>query len=98
MFIFEQNTAYEMRISDWSLDVCSSDLLKDVLMFDSLCEHSAAVLPYMAVGFGAQMVDGALGMAFGVISNTLLLTLGVPPAAASAGVRSDELRVGKEWV
>src|SRR3546814_2211234 len=33
-------------------------LLKDVLMFDSLWEHSAAVLPYMAVGFGAQMVDG----------------------------------------
>src|SRR3546814_18233782 len=36
-------------------------LLKDVLMFDSLWEHSAAVLPYMAVGFGAQMVDGAMG-------------------------------------
>src|SRR3546814_249657 len=65
-------------------------LLKDVLMFDSLWEHSAAVLPYMAVGFGAQMVDGALGMAFGVISNTLLLTLGVPPAAASAGVHTVE--------
>src|SRR3546814_19603681 len=44
----------------------------------------------MAVGFGAQMVDGALGMAFGVISNTLLLTLGVPPAAASAGVHTVE--------
>src|SRR3546814_3888400 len=65
-------------------------LLKDDLMFDSLWEHSAAVLPYMAVGFGAQMVDGALGMAFGVISNTLLLTLGVPPAAASAGVHRSE--------
>src|SRR3546814_596548 len=65
-------------------------LLKDVLMFDSLWEHSAAVLSYMAVGFGAQMVDGALGMAFGVISNTLLLTLGVPPAAASAGVHTVE--------
>src|SRR3546814_10321730 len=36
------------------------------------------------------MVDGALGMAFGVISNTLLLTLGVPPAAASAGVHTVE--------
>src|SRR3546814_15838856 len=61
-------------------------LLKDVLMFDSLWEHSAAVLPYMAVGFGAQMVVGALGMAFVVISNTLLLTWGVPPAAASPGL------------
>lgn len=43
-------------------------------------------LPFVAVGFVAQMVDGALGMAFGVISNTLLVSLGVPPAGASARV------------
>src|SRR3546814_14353464 len=30
-FFFKQKTAYEMRISDWSSDVCSSDLLKAVL-------------------------------------------------------------------
>src|SRR3546814_3490277 len=29
MFFFEQKTAYEMRISDWSSDVCSSDLDRD---------------------------------------------------------------------
>src|SRR3546814_402631 len=29
IFFFKQKTAYEMRISDWSSDVCSSDLLKD---------------------------------------------------------------------
>src|SRR3546814_3349794 len=29
-FFFKQKTAYEMRISDWSSDVCSSDLLTDV--------------------------------------------------------------------
>jgi len=47
----------------------------------------AALLPYIAVGFAAQLVDGALGMAFGVISSTLLVSiLGVPPATASAGV------------
>ncbi len=49
-----------------------------------------ALLPFIAVGFAAQMVDGALGMAFGVISNSLLLSLGVPPAAASAGVHTVE--------
>src|SRR3546814_6171174 len=27
LFVFKQKTAYEMRISDWSSDVCSSDLL-----------------------------------------------------------------------
>jgi len=47
----------------------------------------AALLPFIAVGFAAQLVDGALGMAFGVISNTLLVAvLGLPPAAASQRV------------
>lgn len=47
----------------------------------------SALLPFIAVGFAAQLVDGALGMAFGVISNTLLVAIiGVPPAQASAQV------------
>jgi uncharacterized membrane protein YfcA len=50
----------------------------------------ADLLPFIAVGFLAQLVDGALGMAFGVISSTLLLSLGVAPAAASAGVHTVE--------
>ena len=46
-----------------------------------------ALLPFIAVGFAAQLVDGALGMAFGVISNTLMVSvLGVPPALASQRV------------
>jgi hypothetical protein len=44
------------------------------------------ILPFIAIGFAAQLVDGALGMAFGVISNTLLVSIGVPPAVASARV------------
>ena len=34
-----------------------------------------ALLPFIAVGLAAQAVDGALGMAFGVISNTVLVAL-----------------------
>lgn len=49
-----------------------------------------ALLPFIAIGFAAQLVDGALGMAFGLISNTLLISMGVPPAAASAGVHAAE--------
>lgn len=46
-----------------------------------------ALLPYIAIGFGAQLIDGALGMAFGVISSTLLVgVMGVSPAVASTGV------------
>ena len=48
------------------------------------------VAPFIAVGFAAQLIDGALGMAFGVISSTLLISIGVPPAAASAGVHTVE--------
>jgi uncharacterized protein len=44
------------------------------------------LLIFILVGFLAQLVDGALGMAFGVISSTILISLGVPPAAASASV------------
>jgi uncharacterized membrane protein YfcA len=47
----------------------------------------AALLPFIAVGFAAQLIDGALGMAFGVITNTLLVgVMGVPPAQASQRV------------
>lgn len=51
----------------------------------------SALLPFIAVGFAAQMVDGALGMAFGIINSTLLVSfLGVPPAHASAMVHAVE--------
>lgn len=45
------------------------------------------LLPFIAIGFAAQLVDGALGMAFGVITSTLMVgLLGVPPALASQRV------------
>ncbi len=45
------------------------------------------LLPFILIGFAAQLVDGALGMAFGVITNTLLVgVVGVPPAQASQRV------------
>jgi hypothetical protein len=44
-----------------------------------------------AVGFLAQLVDGALGMAFGVISTSAMLTMGLPPAHASAIVHTAEV-------
>jgi uncharacterized membrane protein YfcA len=43
------------------------------------------------VGFVAQLVDGSLGMAYGVTSSTLLLATGVAPAAASAAVHFSEI-------
>ncbi|MGQ9706464.1 MAG: sulfite exporter TauE/SafE family protein [bacterium] len=48
-------------------------------------------LIYIGVGFVAQLIDGALGMAYGVISNSFMLSLGFPPAVASATVHSAEV-------
>ncbi|MGB3761920.1 MAG: sulfite exporter TauE/SafE family protein [Ornithinimicrobium sp.] len=43
------------------------------------------------VGLGAQLVDGSLGMAYGVTSTTLLLAMGTAPAAASATIHLAEI-------
>lgn len=48
-------------------------------------------LIFFLVGIGAQIVDGALGMAYGVVSSTVLLAFGVPPSHASASVHAAEV-------
>jgi uncharacterized membrane protein YfcA len=60
-------------------------------MFDISTWTIAAIIPFIAIGFTAQLIDGALGMAFGVISQTLLVSIGLPPAAASASVHLVEV-------
>ena len=50
-----------------------------------------SILIYILVGFVAQIIDGALCMAYGVSSNTFLLSIGIPPAAASASVHMAEV-------
>ena len=47
-------------------------------------------LLYVAVGLVAQMVDGAIGMAYGITSSSVLLSFGIPPATASACVHAAE--------
>jgi uncharacterized protein len=49
---------------------------------------------FAAVGFAAQLVDGALGMAYGVVSTTTLLAVGVSPANASASVHAAKVFTG----
>ena len=46
---------------------------------------------YLAVGLIAQLIDGSLGMAYGVSSTTFLMSAGVPPAVASASVHVAEV-------
>lgn len=48
-------------------------------------------LLFLAVGLLAQLIDGAMGMAYGVISSSVLMAFGVPPATASACIHTAEV-------
>lgn len=52
---------------------------------------SADFVQAAAVGLVAQLIDGALGMAYGITSTSFLLSIGVPPATASASVHIAEV-------
>ncbi len=51
----------------------------------------SSILLYILAGFVAQMIDGALGMAYGVTATTFLLSFGISPAASSASVHASEV-------
>src|SRR3546814_3799253 len=99
MFLCKQKTAYEMRISDWSSDVCSSDLKQasDVLAFETrLAKASISRIDmrdpnnqyhYVTV---ADADKGAKNFPW----SEFLASQGV----TAEGFRSEERRVGKECV
>src|SRR3546814_11444639 len=86
-FLFKQKTAYEMRISDWSSDVCSSDLVEpdlDLIVLGELgIANSTAAAALCARSFGGTAADW-VGPGTGV--------------GAEGVTRSEERRVGKECV
>lgn len=49
------------------------------------------ILLFICVGFAAQLVDGAIGMAYGLIGTSTLLSMGIPPVLASASVHAAEV-------
>src|SRR3546814_4391618 len=93
VFFFKQKTAYEMRISDWSSDVCSSDLMPP--------KNGPRYNEFIASP-KVRVIDGE-GENLGV-----MLTAEAIEAAAEVGLdlvevspnadRSEERRVGKECV
>ncbi|RDC58334.1 siroheme synthase [Pedobacter chinensis] len=56
-----------------------------------LNQVDSTIIYFIIGGFLAQLVDGALGMAYGVSATTFLLSFGVTPAAASASVHASEI-------
>src|SRR3546814_2703089 len=86
-FFFKQKTAYEMRISDWSSDVCSSDLLAG---FGRIGGRGRVVIDQRQALRACRAIDGLSG------GGDL-----VKEAGLARGVdigRSEERRVGKECV
>src|SRR3546814_5502246 len=78
-FFFKQKTAYEMRISDWSSDVCSSDL-------DHLCRRVARLIQAIGIlgGFRKKAVTWRIGTAHRSIERLLVDLEGLHQVAGSA--------------
>src|SRR5687767_4309969 len=58
---------------------------------DSMLEEiTSEIWFYVVAGFVAQVIDGAMGMAYGVTASSLLIGFGVPPAITSATVHAAE--------
>lgn len=77
----------------WSMFFAFSAVMFFLLVTQTLTESIKSweidmemFLWFLLVGFVAQSIDGALGMAYGVSSNSILLGIGIPPATASAWV------------
>ena len=84
------------------IGVLLSHILLSYIPFSSVKELGNDILVnldenigwYLLIGFVAQMIDGALGMAYGVSVTTFLLSLGIPfitPAIASASMHASEI-------
>src|SRR3546814_6472139 len=99
-FFFKQKTAYEMRISDWSSDVCSSDLegVMDASVEENACrENDQAVLrtPPRGPAIRQTMKPSSGAMRMKRIHSTFASVL---TELCTTLTRSDERRVGKECV
>src|SRR3546814_8014160 len=87
-FCYKQKTAYDMRISDWSSDVCSSDLRKH------FGPHAIAAAEGDLLGEALEAIRAALG----AIENTLRARGYSNGECTDSWSRSEERRVGKEGV
>ncbi|MDX2190062.1 MAG: sulfite exporter TauE/SafE family protein [Bacteroidota bacterium] len=71
-------------------DVSNTKISNQILVFAKDI-FNQKLIAFILVGFAAQLVDGALGMAYGATCTSFLLSLGLSPAAASASVHVAEI-------
>src|SRR3546814_12572030 len=87
-----------MRISDWSSDVCSSDLVKREWIEGQLSTGEQRRLPVLAAIAGMSVPALVYIALVGGESPELVRGWAIPAATDIAFARSEERRVGKEWV
>src|SRR3546814_10498597 len=85
-FFFKQKTAYEMRISDWSSDVCSSDLLIE----------ESVIVALVCVVFLLHLRSALVAIL--MLPVGILIAFAAMKAIGLGSNRSEERRVGKECV
>src|SRR3546814_6303289 len=100
VFFFKQKTAYEMRISDWSSDVCSSDLVDLCLRGDGGARVAAGRLLLDGDGGGEtlDMLDIGLLHHLQKLARISGEGFNIAPLPLRIDGRSEERRVGKECV
>src|SRR3546814_2597177 len=101
-FVFKQKTAYELRISDWSSDVCSSDLvsMNDVLIVGAGIGGLTTALYLHRLGIPCRVIEAVpeirpLGVGINLLPHAMkeLGDLGLQPALEAIAVeRSEERR------
>lgn len=62
-------------------------------VYGAVSSVDSQILTWIAIGLCAQLVDGALGMAYGVSTTTALLSFGITPAVASASMHASEIMI-----
>ncbi|NML65398.1 TSUP family transporter [Hymenobacter sp. RP-2-7] len=89
---------YWRRVATWALLAFAGFLVLTILSYYftwqqawAVARSSGTFYTFVAVGFVAQLIDGMLGMGYGIVSAISLMTLGLNPAAVSASIHTAEM-------
>lgn len=95
--VAEQKASRKMRWILWGAGFLSLALISTLFWFNdpAFRNYVEGIHPtfyyFLAAGFIFAMIDGAIGMSYGVTSTTFSLSMGIPPASASTAVHVSEI-------
>src|SRR3546814_1695926 len=92
LFFFKQKTAYEMRISDWSSDVCSSDLIADESQ-DPEMNRSIKIIEQ----YSADLPELFAKLRRNAVTDELEATITLSTAHRSKGLEWDAVQLAEDY-